>query len=492
MEANTNSELLSTLRQFRISGEYCDLFFSISNRDFDLHAAVMAFRMNDYIKAHYHTGRKLNGEGHTADRRIIISNFPGGSDCFEQVLKFCYDDATFSINIDNVLLLHNAAEYFGMVNKGNLSERVHSFLDEEVIGESVVNIEKAKELYRIAVAQEKEYDLPNTISQRCLAKIATFVRESSNSLIDDFLGLLDLPDVAYLLQEAKNQEIPIPDISSFVAKVFIRVHDQSFRIEKPPIDSKKRKPLSLHEIGDKEKTLQQIWNEFEPDIHLIHENEAVVLASLDEHFLRILSPNTSTVQILDKYLRPQQTNNFKEISIERAIDFANLCVHKAESEGTELEKQVSQNNQCSPIQTYQVIIKMLVQKLQVANTYLPPSCSCYWVQGAGSLSVNGKYLHDGEFMGQPKYSKINPDGSVCTLFRHTYQYGKMTETNYFISELDKTEPGTIADFDFYRKEVKGEEVDSQNSGMREIVPSTGWIQENGNYPSPTVCCATYL
>jgi len=468
-----------------MDGLYCDIYFRVSNTDFDLHANVMAFRMSNYIKAHYDTGFKLNGEGHSDSKRIVINDFPGGADCFEQVYKFCYKDDTFSITLSNVLPLYYAAEYFGMVNEGNLMERVNCYLDKELIGETVKDIKNTKKLYKIAIDLEKEFALPNNVSLKCMNKIASFVGESSSSFVEDFLDLLELPETADVVQVAKNLDTSLADISSFVAKVTIRAFsgnthpslkgDNSSALIEVGI----KRQASLNQQIVNAKALQILWKEVGSDMLLIDEHLATSLIELGEDILTSLSLTTNRIKFMGDFLRHHQKNNFKDISSQKVTHFADLCIQMCEREGSPVSDE-----------TFLFIVRILIHKLQETIIYLPPKLSCYWVHGAGCSEVNGKYTYDGEFNCKPKYSKIQKDGSVLSIV----YYAPLP--SWYISVLDEKKPGGSADKDFYFVDI---EQENQNFGSHEMVPLNGWKVARkkvewgcGRPPAPTVLCATYV
>jgi len=449
------------LRQLK-SGEFCDIFFRVCDKDFDLHAVVLACRMGNYIKAHYDTGRKFNGEGQCAEKRIHLKDFPGGSECFEQVYKFCYEDPTFSISLQNAVPLHYAAEYFGMVDEGNLAEQVKFFLEMEVFGRDFYNFNKTKELFKIALEMEKEYRLPNNMSQQCIAKLASLSKESTTILLGDFEGFLDLTDIVAVTQEAKYQQVPSSDISSFVAKVALHRY-QAVRMDRSSCKRRKSEYLDDQEFHNE--TLKKLWKEV--DVHLLHENLAATLIDLDEHFLHTLSPQETRLKLIEKFLGPQQQIGFEGISLEMAIHFSKLSLQAHRNQG-------NNNNDCaSLVETYRLVILMLIEKIQRATVYLPPSLSSFWVCEAGVRAINGKYTYSGDYSDWPTYSKVEPDGAVFTL------YFDPSAGMFFLGNNDIKHDYYFAAFDEQQQD--------------KIIPSTGWkVCFNGIHPPPALCCATYL
>ncbi|CAK9311411.1 unnamed protein product [Citrullus colocynthis] len=64
---------------------------------------------------------------------IEIDDFPGGSNGFELISRFCYNHAQIEITVSNVALLHCCAVFLGMtedVAAGNLIRQTENFLDE--------------------------------------------------------------------------------------------------------------------------------------------------------------------------------------------------------------------------------------------------------------------------------------------------------------------------------------------------------------------------
>ncbi|KAL3502219.1 hypothetical protein ACH5RR_036668 [Cinchona calisaya] len=64
---------------------------------------------------------------------IEINDFPGGSDGFEMVSKFCYNNGTIQITVSNVSVLHCCAVFLGMTEKispHNLLRQTEIFLQE--------------------------------------------------------------------------------------------------------------------------------------------------------------------------------------------------------------------------------------------------------------------------------------------------------------------------------------------------------------------------
>ncbi|BAT98758.1 hypothetical protein VIGAN_10009800 [Vigna angularis var. angularis] len=62
---------------------------------------------------------------------IEINDFPGGSEGFELVLRFCYNHGKISITVSNVLLLHCCALFLGMTEEvfsSNLLQQTETFL----------------------------------------------------------------------------------------------------------------------------------------------------------------------------------------------------------------------------------------------------------------------------------------------------------------------------------------------------------------------------
>lgn len=63
---------------------------------------------------------------------IQIDDFPGGTDGFEFISRFCYNNATTTINISNISLLHCCALFLGMTEKlspCNLLQQTETFLE---------------------------------------------------------------------------------------------------------------------------------------------------------------------------------------------------------------------------------------------------------------------------------------------------------------------------------------------------------------------------
>ncbi|KAL0358242.1 UNVERIFIED_CONTAM: BTB/POZ domain-containing protein [Sesamum calycinum] len=63
---------------------------------------------------------------------IEIDDFPGGPDGFELISRFCYNNGTISITVENVSLLHCCSVFLGMSEKAspvNLLHQTEEFLD---------------------------------------------------------------------------------------------------------------------------------------------------------------------------------------------------------------------------------------------------------------------------------------------------------------------------------------------------------------------------
>jgi len=68
---------------------------------------------------------------HSKTLSIEINDFPGGSEGFELVLRFCYNNGKISITVSNVLLLHCCALFLGMTEEvfsSNLLQQTEIFL----------------------------------------------------------------------------------------------------------------------------------------------------------------------------------------------------------------------------------------------------------------------------------------------------------------------------------------------------------------------------
>ncbi|CAM9690408.1 unnamed protein product [Heterosigma akashiwo] len=201
MEGSALTEsILQCFQRFRDETDFCDIFFRVENSDFDLHSVVLATRMEDYIKAHTTTGRQMKGGGSNAEDRIIIDDLPGGSSSFREIVKFCYGDSSFTLNMENVASLHYAAGYFGMLGPENLSSRIDYFLEYHVLGDEVQSVANAMELYQSTVALEETHRLSNDFSRRCMQKIAAFISDSNDGFIEEFSGLLDRPSAASIIE----------------------------------------------------------------------------------------------------------------------------------------------------------------------------------------------------------------------------------------------------------------------------------------------------
>ncbi|KAL0420437.1 UNVERIFIED_CONTAM: BTB/POZ domain-containing protein [Sesamum latifolium] len=63
---------------------------------------------------------------------IAIDDFPGGPDGFELISRFCYNNGSISITVENVSLLHCCSVFLGMSEKAspvNLLHQTEEFLD---------------------------------------------------------------------------------------------------------------------------------------------------------------------------------------------------------------------------------------------------------------------------------------------------------------------------------------------------------------------------
>ncbi|KAK6919435.1 BTB/POZ domain [Dillenia turbinata] len=96
-----------------------------------------SFFLNKRIICSY-SGRlsKLFSKGAKESRnlKVIFHDFPGGSESFELMARFCYSNGTVEINFSNISLLHCAAHFMEMDNSvgktHNLLEQTEKSLDE--------------------------------------------------------------------------------------------------------------------------------------------------------------------------------------------------------------------------------------------------------------------------------------------------------------------------------------------------------------------------
>lgn len=106
----------------------CDLQIKINGQQiFLLKEKIISKYCGKVKKILNHQKRR----SHVKEMGIRINDFPGGSDGFEQVSRFCYSNGKISITIDNVSLLHCCAIYLGMTEEvfnNNLLQQTETFL----------------------------------------------------------------------------------------------------------------------------------------------------------------------------------------------------------------------------------------------------------------------------------------------------------------------------------------------------------------------------
>ncbi|GAV88422.1 BTB domain-containing protein/NPH3 domain-containing protein, partial [Cephalotus follicularis] len=107
----------------------CDL-------EVDVNGAETFMVDKNIISAYSGRLSKLFGKspGPKRNLKVIFHDFPGGAECFELVLKFCYNSGSIDITPSNISLLHCAAQFMDMNNSVsgtcNLLEQTEKSLEE--------------------------------------------------------------------------------------------------------------------------------------------------------------------------------------------------------------------------------------------------------------------------------------------------------------------------------------------------------------------------
>ncbi|ESW25099.1 hypothetical protein PHAVU_003G007300 [Phaseolus vulgaris] len=108
--------------------KHCDLQIHINDEETFLLDKKFISKYCGRIK------KRLNHEKrmcHSKTMSIEINDFPGGSEGFELVSRFCYNHGKIPITVSNVLLLHCCALYLGMTEEvfcNNLLQQTETFL----------------------------------------------------------------------------------------------------------------------------------------------------------------------------------------------------------------------------------------------------------------------------------------------------------------------------------------------------------------------------
>uniref|UniRef100_A0A7N0VB12 Root phototropism protein 2 n=2 Tax=Kalanchoe fedtschenkoi TaxID=63787 RepID=A0A7N0VB12_KALFE len=125
-----------------------DVEVAVGEAVFSLHKFMLVAKSN-YI-------RKLMMESKESDlARLDLSDFPGGSQCFEKAAKFCYG-VNFEITVHNVAALRCAAEYLQMTDKycdNNLAGRTEDFISQVALASlsgAIVVLSSCQDLLSLA------------------------------------------------------------------------------------------------------------------------------------------------------------------------------------------------------------------------------------------------------------------------------------------------------------------------------------------------------
>lgn len=160
----------------------CDLFVLVEQKEFNLHKAIMAASMKDYIEAHERTGMHMtaNGTGTSPDNRIEVQIL-GGAEVFEQVVLFCYGDENLNVSLGNACGLYYAAKYFQMPGGGG------SLL--HLVGKMLGELKRSKNvgdlcsLYGGARELEQKYSHPDDFSKSILPLLFSASSKCSTLLL---------------------------------------------------------------------------------------------------------------------------------------------------------------------------------------------------------------------------------------------------------------------------------------------------------------------
>jgi len=391
-EAFTES-ILQCFQRFRDGADFCDVFFRVENRDFDLHSVVLATRMEEYVKAHVTTGRKMKGGGASPDDRIVINDLPGGADSFSEIVKFCYGDSSFTLNMENVASLYYAAGYFGMMGSDNLSSRIGYFLEYHVLGDDVQSVANAMELYQTTVILEEQHRLSNDFSRRCMEKIASFISDSNDGFIEEFSGLLDRPSAASIIEVAREQNLPSNAIANFVAKVVIQNHENYHGDDQPPAQEA--------DNGTAE-TLRSFVQAI--DVDLIREDYAATLIDMSEHLFSFFEHGR--MEFIQRYLDAKRGTDFVDISTPVSLRYARRCLDLFDQQFED-----PPNNPTEVRCLFQImksIVLMLISKLQFADE---ERVRLEWVQAVSFLLLLLRNKH--KLRGPPTLFSGCRDNDLC-------------------------------------------------------------------------------
>ncbi|CAI8616787.1 unnamed protein product [Vicia faba] len=107
----------------------CDLQIKINGQQiFLLKEKIISKYCGKVKKILNHQKRRC----HVKEMGIRVNDFPGGSDGFELVSRFCYNNGKIPIDVSNVSLLHCCAIYLGMTEEvfdNNLLQQTQTFLE---------------------------------------------------------------------------------------------------------------------------------------------------------------------------------------------------------------------------------------------------------------------------------------------------------------------------------------------------------------------------
>mmetsp|Transcript_4461 Transcript_4461/g.7331 ORF Transcript_4461/g.7331 Transcript_4461/m.7331 type:complete len:462 (-) Transcript_4461:299-1684(-) len=397
MEGSALTEsILQCFQRFRDETDFCDIFFRVENSDFDLHSVVLATRMEDYIKAHTTTGRQMKGGGSNAEDRIIIDDLPGGSSSFREIVKFCYGDSSFTLNMENVASLHYAAGYFGMLGPENLSSRIDYFLEYHVLGDEVQSVANAMELYQSTVALEETHRLSNDFSRRCMQKIAAFISDSNDGFIEEFSGLLDRPSAASIIEVAREQQLPSNAIANFVAKVVIQNHENHHGAQAPAA------PPAAAGAGGPAETLQRFVQEI--DVDLIREDYAATLMDMDEHLFSFFEHGR--MEFIQRYLNAKQATDFVDISTPVSLRWGRRCLDLY-GDNADRPPEDPREVRCL-LQILKSLVLMLLSKLESADE---ERVRLEWVQAVSFLLLLLRHKH--KLRGPPTVFQGVRDTELC-------------------------------------------------------------------------------
>mmetsp|Transcript_4008 Transcript_4008/g.5578 ORF Transcript_4008/g.5578 Transcript_4008/m.5578 type:complete len:134 (+) Transcript_4008:13-414(+) len=129
MDSKSSNYAEHKMKFFQLAREkkkFCDIFFSVNNRFFDLHRVILFSEMGLYLESHARTASMMVGSGSNPDDRIIIDNFPGGDAAFSQIIDHCYSYEPI-INASNAVQLFYAADYFCM---SEFQSRIQDFIED--------------------------------------------------------------------------------------------------------------------------------------------------------------------------------------------------------------------------------------------------------------------------------------------------------------------------------------------------------------------------